>query len=114
VIFSHDMVPKVLTGEKTVTRRPVKRDRDGMLKPCRYKVGSFYAVQERRGGRAFGRITIVETRRDVILQESFTDAEARLEGFRNAIEFWFKWKLLYGDDHPVDVWRIEFRRVAPD
>jgi hypothetical protein len=111
MIFSHDMVPKVLTGEKTVTRRPTKRDRDGMLKPCRYKVGNFYAVQEKRGGNELGRIEIVETHREII---AFTPWEAEPEGFGSAQEFMERWKALYGPDYPVDVWRIEFRRVAPD
>jgi hypothetical protein len=112
MIFSHDLVPKVLTGEKTVTRRPVKRNRDGMLKPCRYKVGNFYAVQEKRGGNELGRIRIVEVHRQII--SLLSPAEAQLEGFEYTDKFWDKWIALYGPDYPVDVWRIEFRRVEPD
>jgi hypothetical protein len=107
VIFSPGLLPKVLDGTKTVTRRRVKPGED----VCRYRVGRTYAVQERRGGRAVARIRINSVR-----QERFSDltrAEAHLEGFADASEMRAWWILQYGAAaYDAPVWRIEFEVAA--
>jgi hypothetical protein len=112
VIFSAGLVEKVLDGSKTVTRRPVKRDREGRLLPCTYKPRRVYAVQERRGGMALGRIKIVSAYREV-LAFPIPWEEARHEGFASPAAFRDRWLELYGASYPVDVWRIVFTLDRP-
>jgi hypothetical protein len=111
VIFSADLAAKVSLGTKTVTRRPVKRDRDGHVVACTYVVGGKYAVQLHRGGFSVDRIRILDVRRETIVFP-IEWREARLEGFDSPADFRQKWAALYGPNGPLDVWRIEFE-LAP-
>ncbi len=108
MIFAPDLAAKVLAGEKTVTRRPVKRDADGRLTPCTYKPNRTYAVQDARGGKQLGRIRIVSAYREV-LNLPLRSAEAGYEGFDSPAAFRDRWLELYGSSYPADVWRIVFR-----
>jgi hypothetical protein len=111
VIFSPDLAAKITLGEKTVTRRPVKRDADGHTLPCTYQLGLSYGVQLHRGGFAVDHILIRDVRRETLgLPMSWTEAKA--EGFDSPRAFGEKWKSLYGEDAPTDVWRIEFEVIA--
>lgn len=102
MIFGPDLIGKVLSGEKVVTRRRL---------PVRYQAGKVYAVQPGRGKRHVGHIEV----RSVNVQSlwALTDWEARLEGFVNAASFADYWVQLHGIWNPDDeVARIAFR-LAP-
>jgi hypothetical protein len=131
VIFGDQLLPKVLDGSKTVTRRPVKYDRVTLVglpgpvsveRPCKYKVGTAYGVQpvikdgpgKGRGGKAVGRIRILDVRREQLKDVGFVPtAEARREGFKDWGAFATYWEQLYGSYDPTQlVDRIEFELVA--
>jgi hypothetical protein len=122
VIFRPEMVEKILAGEKTVTRRPVKFEIDTTwgqepikrALPSRYIVGKDYAMQPGRGKAAIERILILSVTRcelrpfDVVQREE----EAVREGFETWQAFVNYWVSLY---HRVNftqlVDRIEFELV---
>lgn len=104
MIFSAELLPKVLDGSKTVTRRRVKPDES----VCRYVPGRSYAVQERRGGREIARIRVASVRGELF--SDITASEARLEGFTDASEMRMWWTRRYGvHAYDAPVWRIAFR-----
>ena len=128
--FKQQLVDKVLAGEKTVTRRPVKYAEvvnvfaDGSNQitrsqnPCRYEVGKTYAVQpvieegpgKGRGGKEVARIRILSVSRETLL--ALNTRDARREGFYGAPEFATYWTKLYGSFDPNQlVDRIEFELV---
>jgi hypothetical protein len=84
VIFQPALARAVAAGRKTQTRRPVKGD-----KPCRYRVGSDYAVQPGRGKEAIARLKVLEVREEPV--GAITHADARAEGFRNVAAFKAAW-----------------------
>jgi len=99
VIFAGDLCTKVLTGEKTVTRRAIRGE------TCRYRVGRTYAVQPGRGQRAVARIRVL----DVSITDDFlhlSPGEVRREGFNSLSHFLGRWASLHGNFDPC--WRIEF------
>lgn len=110
MIFGPDLAAKITRGEKTVTRRPCKRDRDGKTIACTYVVGRTYAVQLARGGTAVDRIRVKSVEREV-LTFPIAWTEARAEGFDSPRAFEERWQELHGNRrlpvHPT-VWRIEF------
>ena len=108
MIFSPDLVEKVLAGEKTVTRLTVKRGSGPVLRPSQYKPRRTYAVQDPSRWREVTRIKIVSCYREV-LKLPLSEAEARFEGFATPGDFSVRWVKLYGSSYPVDVWRIVFR-----
>ena len=87
MIFKPELVEKILAGEKTMTRRPVKRvltaDEDGNewtnVAICRYRVGYTYAVQPGWGQKGVARIKVTSVRRERWQDISPEDAVA--EGF---------------------------------
>lgn len=117
MIFGPELLPKVLDGSKTVTRRPVKYDHQGRV-PCRYQVGRVYAIQDRRGGRALAFMRVVsngdgkpEHLQDLVNRRL---ADVPREGFSSIPEFGAYWERLYGEvDWGREVWRIEFELVQP-
>jgi hypothetical protein len=126
VIFGDQLLPKVLSGEKTVTRRPAKLEDGGyggaIFLPCKYTVGRTYGVQpvikegpgKGRGGKAVARIRIISVEREPL--ERFTLSsrvrEAHLEGFKDHWAFKGYWISLYGSYDPTQlVDRIEFELV---
>jgi hypothetical protein len=123
--FSEQMLEKVLAGEKTVTRRPVKFNRSGKHLPARYKVnggpGGAYALQEppeedsnARARTVPGyRLRVVAVDGPLLELGDVTDAEARLEGFVDRISFLGYWQQLYGElNFKQKVWRYEFELVG--
>lgn len=108
MIFSGDLADKVLSGEKTQTRRPVKYD--GITRiPCQYKVGRTYAIQRKRGTHGLGpRILILSVERERV--SSITPEDAHAEGFATTSDFLERWHSFYEFSYP-GCWRIEFRLV---
>lgn len=105
MIFRLPLITKILTGEKTQTRRPVK---DG--KPCRYLVGGDYAVQPGRGKRGVARIRVTAVRREQLRDLTAEDAVA--EGFATPRDLYDYWTQLYGTHSVFDeVWVISFELV---
>lgn len=102
MIFSPEMVEKVMDGSKVVTRRRL---------PTRYQAGKMYAVQPGRGKRHVGHIEVLGVNTESLW--SITEEDARLEGFANRSDFKRYWKLLHGTWKPLtEVARIAFR-LAP-
>ena len=99
VIFSPELLPKVLDGTKTVTRRRSYRE-----------PGRTYAVQPGRGKKAVARIKIkFATPSQAFLVD---DAEARLEGFEDVEAFREAFKRIYGPNALYDpCWRLQFEVV---
>lgn len=116
MIFKPEMVEKILGGEKTVTRRPVKFDAvTSAWLPCRYEVGKDYAVQPGRGKKAVGRIRVLSVvrRRIELFTLSSRVREAQREGFKDWWAFKRYWTALYGSwDAAQLVDRIEFELLG--
>lgn len=126
MIFKPEMIDKILAGQKTVTRRPVKtrpsiHDEAGEPLPCKYKVGRTYALQpviedgpgKGRGGKSVGRIRILSVL-TIPLCHQLTELEAAREGFGGFRAFRDYWEgELYGTYDPTQlVHRIEFELIA--
>jgi len=109
MIFGPDLIPKVLDGRKTVTRRR-SQHRDG--RPLRYLAGGVYAVQPGRGQPHVGHIEVGSVSIEPLV--AMTEEEARSEGFRSLTVFMAYWMMLHRGWNPDEpVVRIAFRR-APD
>ena len=109
MIFKPELVTKVLTGEKTQTRR--KADYGA----CRYTVGRDYAVQPGRGKKSVARIRITDEHRELL--SLISDEDARREGFDDKAAFFAYWRRLHGipEDWSLDqaVHVISFELVTP-
>ena len=102
MIFGKDMVEKVLSGAKTVTRRRL---------PVRYQVGRVYAVQPGRGKRHVGHIRVLGMNEECLGGISYRSAQA--EGFESPSAFSAYWIALRGGWNPAEVvMRIHFE-LAP-
>lgn len=122
MIFQHTL-PKVLSGEKTQTRRIVKpRDRyDDRrmighppavftvsrhgIDPApivKWQVGQTYAAQPGRGKPAVARMRITDIRREDVRRISEADVTA--EGFENIGDFWFLWINMHDPEY-LDTYR---------
>ena len=117
MIFGPDLIPKVLDGSKTVTRRRSHHRDD---RPLRYLAGGVYAVQPGRGKPHVGHIEVLSVSVEelgLITQFHYASqrrAEAQEEGFKSLPEFVRYWIKLHGGFNPHElVARIAFRR-APD
>lgn len=109
MIFSPELLPKVLDGSKTVTRRRCLSEHDF---GCAYKVGRTYAVQPCRTCPGIARLCVLSVRRERF--SDLTADEARLEGFKDASEMRMWWTLRYGAAaYDAPVWRIEFFLSTP-
>ena len=105
--FSPELVAKVLSGSKTVTRR---RLRDGQ--PIRYQVGKVYAVQPGRGKHHVGHIKVTRVWRARLRDMEAYDALC--EGFGSVKEFARCWLGLHGNWDPYEtVAVIEFELADP-
>lgn len=116
MIFKRELIEKILAGEKTVTRRPVRYGnptRPLSPYPCRYKVGRTYAIQPGRGKKAVGRIRILSVELQPLSRISGR-GEAQREGFAHAVDFLSYWAQLYNKrPGPWEmVHRIEFELVG--
>lgn len=111
MIFRPDLCELVLSGRKTVTRRPVS---DNPRSPwwreaCALKNGADYAVCPGRGKPAVGRIRLTAAP-ELQWLGAITNSDAVLEGFHHRGEFVTYWERLYGDfNRGALVWRVQFR-----
>lgn len=102
MIFGPEMLEKVLSGEKTVTRR----------RTSRYVVGREYAVQPGRGKKHVAHVKVLGVREGRLLEVT-RKGEPRREGFRDYGYFFGYWRELHGPiDYQETVTRIEFE-LAP-
>lgn len=112
MIFRPELAEKVLSGEKTETRRIVKEGETS--EACRYVPGRDYAVQPGRRRRAIGRIAITDVRREKLGE--ITHEGALREGFSTVRAFLDYWRRLHGPaslDPEQEVWVINFE-LEPD
>lgn len=107
VIFKPELFEKVISGEKTVTRRIATGA------PCRYLVGQDYAVQPGRTKRSAGRIRVTAVSLEA-LAEIAASGEPEREGFATLAEFVAFWKQLHKSEfNPRQpVYRIAFTLVS--
>lgn len=107
--FRPYLVEKILAGEKTQTRRPVKENEitehdQGRIASVitvpragpdmtRYKLGKDYAVCPGMGKPAVARIRITGIRFESVYEIS--EADARAEGFASPFAFWIAWAGFY-------------------
>lgn len=99
--FKPVLMEKVLTGEKTVTRRAW---------PTSYKHGQIVSIVPGMGRIACGKVRIVSVEPTTI--DWFDDAEAQREGFNNHDDFALYWLRLHGSfDMNGRFARIEFELV---
>ena len=104
--FGPQLMPKVLDGTKTQTRRKV---RYGQTR-CPYEPLRQYAVQPGRGMRAVGRILVLKVEEQELSE--LTEEAAVLEGFASTREFYDYWYKLYrGVGLHERVWVITFELV---
>jgi len=89
VIFSSGLAKKVLRGQKTETRRPVKPHHAAL----RYRPGQSHAVQPGRGQTSLGRIVLTHVSREPVT--AITVAGAVAEGFAGVAGFARRWCELY-------------------
>ena len=89
MIFRPELVPLVLDGRKTQTRR---------LGVFEYTPGRDYAVQPGRGKHAVGRIKVTAVRRERL--GDISQADALREGFASRWEFIAYWRDLHGSWEP--------------
>lgn len=100
MIFGKGLIPAILAGEKTVTRRT----------STRYRPGSTYAVQPGRGLRGVARIRVTDVRREPLGRLS--DEEVAKEGFESQVDFAKYWISMHGRyDEETMVSRIEFELI---
>lgn len=91
MIFKPELAAKVLSGEKTMTRRKL---------PCRYKAGRWYKVQPGRGKFHVCHVFITKVREERL--GDITYADARREGFESSTKFFVYWLKLVGEMRPRD------------
>ena len=113
---------KVLSGEKTQTRRPTREDDQverGHITRCDelvvrilrvkrngrilWEIGRTYAVQPSRTAKSVGRIELNKIRVDYLF--AIRNHEAIAEGFSGRDEFSRVWKELYPDPGSF-LWRV--------
>ena len=83
-LFKKELLAKVLSGEKTQTRRTHKQE---------WTVGETYAVRDRYA-KPQGHIIILRKFRQRLAEIS--DVDIKKEGFRTKDEFFEAWQLIYG------------------
>lgn len=105
MIFQHT-IDKVLSGEKTQTRRIVKPGEDNVRRysvysnqpaietvvngdRVVYQIGKDYAVQPGRGKPAVARIRVTGLRREDV--RTISDDDVKAEGFSSREEFLYAW-----------------------
>lgn len=116
MIFQHTF-QKVLSGEKTQTRRIYKPNKHfasfsdntywavyGVQgAPPIYELGHTYAVQPGRGKKSVGRIMITQIRREDVRCISYEDAQ--VEGFGGKLEFLETWVRMH--DHTRQFFKLD-------
>ena len=102
MLFKRYLLEKILSGEKTQTRRPIKRKKGRAI----WEVGKQVGV--RNGYKPFvAYVTIKRRYRQKLGQ--ITDKDARKEGFANVDEFKQAWIQIYGNWKPNEIiWVYDF------
>jgi hypothetical protein len=136
--FAQNLIEKILAGEKTQTRRPVKpADRfdwlgqNGKYYPCLvsefrtglhvyriyrnhrllWQVGKTYAICPGRGKPQIARFRILHiSMEDVRL---ISDGDVRREGFKYHTDFWDVWQQFYSKKY-LDAWVLSFELTPND
>jgi hypothetical protein len=110
MIFQPALAERVMSGEKTVTRRLCNHENHRSpwwVGGCGYRVGQRFAVNPGRGKFNIGHARVVAVER--VGLEHLDDDEARREGFANAAEFEQALASINGGYVlGTSVWRIEF------
>lgn len=122
MLFRKVLADKILSGQKTQTRRLCKPGENWQIFPpipatvldkngrIKWQVGRDYAIQVKRGGNAIGRFRIKDIRREIVAQISEDDAKA--EGFDGRNEFFTTWDSINGSDETNQYcWVIEFEVI---
>ena len=116
ILFRPDMVPLILSGCKTVTRRRGKK---------RWNVDAIHQAWTKRGGPAFARVLIVSVNQEaapgspdgLLMSDRWLTDESRYEGFAFWPDFEAAYVALNGGDPKVlrqPCWRVEFEVVTED
>ncbi len=108
MIFRPELAAKVLSGEKTVTRRRLVH-RDG--KPILYRAGNEYAVQPGRGQKHVGHVCVSIVTEEKLCEISLSRAHD--EGFDTIMEFMTYWMSLHGGWDPEEVVAVIRFHVLP-
>jgi hypothetical protein len=122
MLFKPELLAKVLSGEKTQTRRARKDThifdgfrvvnlRDVTKRPITlWRIGQTYAACPGRGKVQQGRILIKSI--DFQRLSEISEADARREGFANRDEFFAAWDTINGKGRRNErVWIIRFEVV---
>jgi len=108
MLFKRTLFGKILSGEKTASRRPMERKRGRRV----YEVGEKVGI---RNGYVKPKAHVVITRRYRQKIGNMTDEDAKKEGFKDLEEFKRVWKRLYGKWNPNRViWVYEFKLATED
>lgn len=109
MIFGKELMDKVLSGEKTVTRR--------IGDTSMYYVGKSYTASDRsrwsRKGTPYRKCRIKVLANTQIRLDAITDVDAGKEGFDSIDDFKKYWTqhLRFPWNPELLVWRIQFKRV---
>jgi hypothetical protein len=112
ITFTKELLPKVLDGTKTVTRRVTTYSKSYNPMPVRrYKAGDICAVKATRFSKEVLGYIIIEhviyTRPVELINND--SSEFVKEGFADSFEFWATWAKLHpGNDYLCNVDRIRF------
>jgi hypothetical protein len=114
MIFQHTL-DRVLSGEKTQTRRVVQKGEyilggivmteDGRVK---YRTGWDYAIQPGRGQRSVARLLVKSIRWEPVA--AISEADVKAEGFASRADFLAAWESIHGSSDQ-SVWVIEFNLI---
>ncbi|MHA1834988.1 MAG: ASCH domain-containing protein [Candidatus Baldrarchaeia archaeon] len=108
MLFKRTLLGKILSGEKTQTRRPVTKKRGRQV----YSVGQKVGV--RNGFKPYVAYIIIKRRYKARLGD-ITEQDAKKEGFNSVEEFKQFWIEIYGKWDPNQlVWVYEFELANSD
>lgn len=113
--FRPELAEKVMTGEKTVTRRLTSENPRSpwWIERCALRPGQTYAVCPGRGKNAIGRIRILAVMSEPLGLPDWR--ECAREGFSSVLAFREAWIDINGDYDPdAIVWRVWFEAVTDD
>jgi hypothetical protein len=113
VNFQPELAAKVMSGQKTVTRRATSDNPRSpwWRKACSLKPGRDYAVCPGRGKHAIGRVRVHKVEKG-LLADALVKPEAYLEGFMTAQGFRRAWEGMHGSFDPDQlVWVVRFEVV---
>lgn len=113
MVFSVANITKIKDRKKVMTRRKVSWSKSG--KPIeRYKLWDVCNLMSSRySGLSLGRIQIISVYAEVL--SYITDADAKLEGYKDKDEFIADWKRIHGRYNPMSVvWVMMFKYLGEE